>query len=78
MKKVLVKTILFWAVSIIMLVVKPAFADTVDTEQPSLEFLEFLGEFETQNGMWVDPLSLLGIDETESDTKSGEEDQDEE
>lgn len=76
MNNVQVKTTVFGAVSIAMLLVNPGFADTDDKERPSLEFLEFLGEFETQNGMWVDPLSLLNSDETE--TKSGEEDPDDE
>lgn len=34
---------------------------TVETEvaQPDLEFLEFLGQFETDDGQWIDPGSLL-------------------
>lgn len=33
----------------------------LDTEnaQPDLEFLEFLGQFETDDGQWIDPGSLL-------------------
>ena len=31
----------------------------VDDTQPDLEFLEFLGQFETDDGQWIDPGSLL-------------------
>lgn len=36
-------------------------ATVPDTEaaQPDLEFLEFLGQFETDDGQWIDPGSLL-------------------
>ena len=27
-------------------------------ENPSLEFLEFLGSFETENGQWIDPMEI--------------------
>jgi hypothetical protein len=35
-------------------------ADGVESEEstPSLELLEFLGSFETEDGEWLDPLSL--------------------
>ncbi len=29
-----------------------------ETELPSMDFLEFLGEWETEDGGWVDPLEL--------------------
>lgn len=31
----------------------------VEMTQPDLEFLEFLGQFETDDGQWIDPGSLL-------------------
>jgi len=34
----------------------------IETALPDLEFLEFLGQFETDNGEWVDPGSLLTED----------------
>lgn len=34
---------------------------------PSLELLEFLGEFTGADGEWVDPLDLDGIDAAESE-----------
>ena len=48
-----------------------------DEEQPSLEFLEFLGELETQDGKWIDPLLLLEVDETELKVSEKEEKKDE-
>ncbi len=30
------------------------------TELPSIDFLEFLGEWETEEGEWIDPLELEG------------------
>lgn len=29
-----------------------------DQEQPSMELLEFLGQWETETGVWVDPAEL--------------------
>ncbi len=29
-----------------------------DTSMPSMELLEFLGEFETEDGEWIDPVLL--------------------
>ncbi len=31
-----------------------------ELEIPDLEFLEFLGQFESDNGEWIEPESLLG------------------
>jgi hypothetical protein len=33
-----------------------------DDNQPSMEFLEFLGEWETEDGEWVDPQILESMD----------------
>lgn len=33
--------------------------DGSESTLPDLEFLEFLGQFETDNGEWIDPGSLL-------------------
>ncbi len=35
--------------------------------EPSLELLEFLGTWETPDGQWVDPLSLVRERETRKD-----------
>jgi len=36
-------------------------------EIPSLEMLEFLGDFETKDGIWIDPIEL---DERHSETEN--------
>ena len=41
-------------------------ADVV--ESPSLELLEFLGNWETKDGEWLDPVELL--EELEAETKN--------
>jgi hypothetical protein len=33
-----------------------------DSDLPSLDFLEFLGSFETDSGQWVDPAELMQPD----------------
>jgi hypothetical protein len=44
------------------------YADSEDP--PSAELLEFLGEFQTQEGEWFDPLNLLDV--TPSDLQQNE------
>ncbi len=34
----------------------------VDTETPSMELLEFLGDWETADGEWIDPEEMEQID----------------
>lgn len=36
-----------------------------DEEAPSEEMLEFLGEFQTQDGEWFDPLNLLEVKQSD-------------
>ena len=38
-----------------------------DEETPSLQFLEFLGEFETKDGEWTDPedINEMGMEDPE-------------
>ena len=38
-----------------------ATADEADTELPSLELLEFLGEAEKIDGEWLDPLNMIEL-----------------
>jgi hypothetical protein len=45
-------------------VVVAAYADSEET--PSMEFLEFLGEFQTEDGEWIDPLNLVDMQNSES------------
>jgi hypothetical protein len=42
-------------------------ASNENTETPSLEFLEFLGDWETDDGEWIDPEELEQISITEQE-----------
>ncbi len=44
-------------------------------EIPTLEFLEFLGEWETQDGRWIDPEELDKMSLPESKKNNEEEDE---
>ena len=53
-----------WAVLAVLLCAhasaeEPKHANDINAELPSLELLEFLGEWETKDGDWMDPSSLL-------------------
>jgi len=43
-----------------------AVADDNSDEAPSMELLEFLGEFQTQDGQWMDPVQFLETDQSET------------
>ncbi len=45
---------------------------TEPNETPSLELLEFLGAWETEDGQWQDPLQLLAEMESEPQAKKPE------
>lgn len=49
-------------------------ADAIET--PSMELLEFLGNWETSDGEWVDPIKLLEELEAEPQTAQTEEQSD--
>ena len=57
----------------------PAFAQepeqvgTEESEMPSLELLEFLGDWETDDGEWIDPEELEQIALTDQEQESHEE-----
>lgn len=34
-------------------------------DEPSMELLEFLGEWQTDDGKWFDPLNLLDVEQEE-------------
>jgi len=38
-------------------------AKAASDEKPSMELLEFLGEWQTDDGDWVDPMRFLNISE---------------
>ncbi|QPJ64701.1 MAG: hypothetical protein G3M78_04565 [Candidatus Nitrohelix vancouverensis] len=47
--------------------------ETDPTEEPSIEFLDFLGEWQTEEGDWLDPAELASLpltDEKESNDES--------
>jgi len=46
-----------------------------DPEAPSLEFLEFLGEWETDDGQWIDPEELDKMSLPDSEKKNEDEDE---
>ncbi len=46
-----------------------------DTEMPSLEFLEFLGHWETDDGEWIDPEELEQIVLTDQEQEKSEDEQ---
>jgi hypothetical protein len=42
-----------------------AAADEDSTDMPSMELLEFLGEFQTEDGEWIDPMELSDMEQSE-------------
>jgi hypothetical protein len=55
--------ILFITLAAITVETDHAIADEAQT--PSLEFLEYLGEWESSDGQWQDPIEFSTIDVTE-------------
>ena len=51
-------------VAIFIILLSLAFsAKAANDDKPSMELLEFLGEWQTKDGEWVDPLRFLDINE---------------
>lgn len=50
---------IYWLIALLLLV-SPAWADS---EEPSLELLEFLAEWQDEEGSWVDPVEFAGNEE---------------
>lgn len=51
-------------VAIFVILLSLAFgAKAASEDKPSMELLEFLGEWQTKDGEWVDPLRFLDINE---------------
>jgi len=44
--------------------------ESENTEMPSLEFLEFLGDWETEDGEWIDPEELEQIALTDQEQEN--------
>ena len=49
-----------------------AYADGGQTEQPSMELLEFLGDAENIDGEWLDPLNMIELHDNEQPTTQQE------
>ncbi len=77
------KARLWSTVLLLGLLSSPAFAQepgqaresTEDTEMPSLELLEFLGDWETDDGEWIDPEELEQIAITDQEPEVEDEQQ---
>jgi hypothetical protein len=57
------------------LVATAAAANEDTVEAPSMELLEFLGEFQTEDGEWIDPLDLLDMEQNEQPNEQPNEQQ---
>ena len=61
----------FWEKIVLLACVTGAISNTYaaeneqDSAEPDMEFLEFLGQFETDAGEWIDPDSLLAEEFTD-------------
>lgn len=51
---------------------EPEPAGTEESEMPSLELLEFLGDWETDDGEWIDPEELEQIALSDQEQKNNE------
>ena len=54
---------------------EPEQTTSEESETPSLEFLEFLGDWETDDGEWIDPEELDQIALTDQDQEANEDEQ---
>ncbi|VAX31929.1 hypothetical protein MNBD_NITROSPINAE05-380 [hydrothermal vent metagenome] len=78
---------LMGAVLILTTLSAPGLAQQTESEQtgkqqeekgreiPTLEFLEFLGEWETEDGRWIDPEELDQMSMPDTEKKNEEEDE---
>lgn len=58
---------------VVALLSQPLLAE--DTEQPSLELLEYLGRWEDKQGNWLDPrtLAVAALDGAQIENETGDE-----
>ncbi len=64
-----------WLVLCGVMILSPAPASAQEAEpftKDDLEFLEFLGEWETDTGLWVDPWNLLNMPSGDVEKTSNE------
>jgi hypothetical protein len=74
-KKFLVSIQLILPVVLIISLLVLAFdANADDHDKPSMELLEFLGEWQTKDGEWVDPMRFLDIDDKDLSRKQRDRD----
>jgi hypothetical protein len=74
-KKLLISIQLILPVILMISLLVLAFdAHAGDREKPSMELLEFLGEWQTKDGEWVDPMRFLDIDEKDLSQKQRDRD----
>lgn len=73
-KTVWVNKYQYFAALLLLSVATIAYADAEET--PSMEFLEFLGEFQTEDGEWIDPINLMDMEQSESLRKQERDDED--
>ena len=58
-------------VALILLLLTIALDARADSdEKPSMELLEFLGEWQTKDGEWVDPMRFLTVNDSDLDHDS--------
>jgi hypothetical protein len=52
--------------ALVVLLISIAFdANAASDESPSMELLEFLGEWQTKDGEWVDPMRFLTVNDSD-------------
>jgi len=55
-------------VALILLLLTIALDARADSdEKPSMELLEFLGEWQTKDGEWIDPMRFLTVNDSDLD-----------
>ncbi|MGD8559676.1 MAG: hypothetical protein PVF34_06645 [Gammaproteobacteria bacterium] len=64
-----IQLVLLPGVLLIILLAVAFHAEAGTEDKPSMELLEFLGEWQTKEGEWVDPMRFMNIDE--KDLKQG-------
>ncbi len=56
----------------LLILLSPSSSHTEENTQPSLELLEFLGDFTTKEGNWVDPVELNEMNLADLEDKADE------
>ena len=78
-RPVLIGTLCLWSLGTAPIMIQDASekdepqSASPDEETPSLEFLEFLGEFETEDGEWTDPEDMNEMEMEDPEQNKNEE-----